>query len=517
MKKIVVTISIWLFSLVIYSQTFSLSYDCGAAMSQQVISILRTSENKLLIYASDTCKKIILSDMRGIIEWSVLIEVSGHWNSGDWQAIEDFSDGSFYILHEMDYTTFGVIKIDMKGKILWSKQYSSGNASGGNSLCSTSDGNILIVGGGCFGGSYLHKINTNGDLLWEKQYNIGLIGTPHGVIKTKNNDYIIVADIKINWYDVAILRISGDGDLKWFKTYDTGGGWELPGGKSVELSNGDLFVCGMSKDSSYVNSGFVLKIDSAGNPKWYKKYYSDLGLSLSSLEKTENNEIILTGNISYSDYRSDQILFAKIDSAGTPKWFRSAGNYTYNSGGPDYPYCITTIGINSFAIGGYSGDGKFISIIDSDGNGFCEYDTISIMSKDCSLTAKNYIVPYNVYTCTVSDLSIYYNNVSPIKKVFCSGLNASLANIPLSEEYEININPNPVTNVSFLKVSSISNQTNNIVKIVIYDVLGNFVSVDYFHLQTSFVLKNENYNSGAYFFNVYSNDTVICFGKFLVH
>jgi len=169
-----------------------------------------------------------------------------------------------------------VVKIDGSGAISWQKTFGGSADESANSIIQTSDGGFLVAGytnsnNGDISGSnhgsgdvWILKLNGNGDMMWQKTYGGTLGEGANSIIQTSNNNYMVAAStsstdgdllgqVNRGGNDCWLFKISGNGDLLWQKTY---GGSQGEGASGVfETPDGDYVFSGTTSSNDGNVSG----------------------------------------------------------------------------------------------------------------------------------------------------------------------------------------------------------------------------------------------------------------------
>lgn len=176
----------------------------------------------------------------------------------------------------------------INGDTIWSRGYLPSNGSsyanfGQNRAFNDSE---FILGGGANLFAHvtrrgtLTKFNQEGDILWAKAYGDTTPELFHKINLTNDSSYIIVNEHDYgNTADASVIKISKDGTFLWGKYY------EKPGKKVtaydiVNTPDNNYFLTLTSLDTlSFVQSAYLLKLDSAGSIIWSRKFNPPVSLA----------------------------------------------------------------------------------------------------------------------------------------------------------------------------------------------------------------------------------------------
>ena len=126
---------------------------------------------------------------------------------------------------------------------------------------------------------WIVRIDTDGEILWEQLFGEGNVNDRlYSVIDADNGDFVSSGH---SGGTVAAVRLSEEGEIVWFRTYETGKSWAI-----IELKNGNFVITGTSG-----RNAFLLCIDGDGEQLWREYYQGDGIYSLHTLRETEGGVI----------------------------------------------------------------------------------------------------------------------------------------------------------------------------------------------------------------------------------
>jgi len=168
--------------------------------------------------------------------WLIKINESGdvEWNKTygygiAHSIIQSYDEVSYIIvgwtkqLESEEKERLWVLKINRNGEAEWNKTY---NYAIGYSITQTYDGGYIVLGATSFNETstdvLLIKIDDHGNLVWNRTY--GGRGDDRGfsIIQSSDGGYVIVGETSsfgADGFDVLLMKIDGDGNLEWIKTY----------------------------------------------------------------------------------------------------------------------------------------------------------------------------------------------------------------------------------------------------------------------------------------------------------
>ncbi len=502
MKKIILIFFLFV-SLILKTQnTYYKAYDAGAPLGQDTKSIIKTLSGGLAMITYDSTLSMYKTDLGGNIIWKKQFHHSPNiFIPG--LLTQDLVDSGFYLCTG----NVNLTKVDKSGNLLWSKKIPS--LIGSVFICGSIGGGFILTSGSNYD-NYLLRFDSGGNIVWQYRYQTATNGGANlsDILQCKNGDYVISGSCTNNARDPQIFRVDSSGMLKWFNIYDLGPDNEVLN-LSAKSNDETTLVCGSSYNPAYYQS-LYFRIDSMGNIINFKKYHNAHNPSYSVILSFGPNRVLMAGNALYSGSKNLQNLYTYMDYTGTPIWNKTSGNSLYSSAGADYTECGVTVSPNSFVLGGY-GEGKFITMIDSAGNGFCNSDTILL--KDTT-----YGIP--ILTPTIATGATFYsttNNIIIVNTptvVLTSYCNMTLGiNSGLNIAENIIIYPNPASSNSYFELKS--DLVNENSEIIINDVLGRNVFRS--KLQTGInKIPTPGWNNGVYFFTICDNKRILGQGKICV-
>ena len=256
---------------------------------------------------------------------------------------------------------FWLVKLSSNGEITWQKTFGFSGADYGTTLIQTNDNGYLITGvldvtssGGqgnsrssqrhAGGDIWALKLDLDGKLDWSKYYGGSFTDTPLGVIKTSDNGFIIAGssdsndvDIKNNKgsYDFWVIKIAANGTLIWEKSF---GGSEIDEARGITTTNdGNFIIVGDTRSSDKdisVNNGaadiWMIKITPDGTLIW-EKTIGATGFDVArSISKTQDNGFLIAGSSRSSDNGflnkgQNDALILKINAEGVLGWKNTVG------------------------------------------------------------------------------------------------------------------------------------------------------------------------------------------------
>ena len=192
--------------------------------------------------------------------------------------------------------------------ITWQRLYDHSPWEYGYDICEADNGNIYVVGVSehSYGSAYILKLNPYGDTLWTRILPYGEINavTPSG------DEGCVMSGTYGSGFTV---KIDKKGSVIWARLYN---GPTLICTDIMRTSNG----CYVVTANLYYDDGCVFKTDSSGYIIWQQFYPSLLIKNFNSIAEAHGGGYVVTGFIHDSINDTVKTLLLKIDTAGNVVW-----------------------------------------------------------------------------------------------------------------------------------------------------------------------------------------------------
>lgn len=242
----------------------------------------------------------------------------------------------------------------------WSRTYGGRGHEKATALIKTGDGGFAVAGWTwSFDNIWLIKLTGNGIIQWQKSYGGFLYSTVIDHMReTSDGGYVLAGqalDYDERSADYWILRLDGDGEILWQRTYGESGSDVVQAVQ--QTSDGGFVAAGYTRSFGAGDLDvWVLKLDANGDVQWQKTY------GTSAIEFAYSIEEVTSGFIVGALSRSDiGVLVMKLGSDGTLEWSKSYGDFEATT--------LTKTEDGGYILGGYiprSGNNIVIKI-ESDG------------------------------------------------------------------------------------------------------------------------------------------------------
>ncbi len=212
------------------------------------------------------------------------------------------------------------MEVDSNGDLLWQKTYGGSGLDNGTHLIETSDKGYLIVGNTSssdgdvivFKGIsdfWVIKIDSTGTLVWQKNYCGSDTEMAEAVEETADSNYVVAGftasvdgDVSPGYgsTDVWVIKIDGQGNLLWEKSYGGTGG---EGARMIKRTPDQGFVIVASSSSSDFdlthNKGdrdfWIFKTDSVGTLLWQKTFGGSLKEQVAGVVCSKEGGFLIAG------------------------------------------------------------------------------------------------------------------------------------------------------------------------------------------------------------------------------
>ena len=236
---------------------------------------------------------------------------------------------------------FFLRKADSLGNILWEKKYGTTITYRNQRNMDTTHTNGFVMCGFeqtspiGWGTSYIIKADSSGNQLWTKSY--GFINTPYpSIVTSRTSGYLIATNqidstyLSQSFVTMKLYRINENGDTMWTKKIGVKNNNFSP--ISVkQLPNYDYIISGANGIPHYDISGglvsdqlqgFLCRIDSSGNVKWFNNYKANSIVDtttqnyLFDVAQTNDGSFVSVGWVSPVDGTTQDVWVIKVDSMG---------------------------------------------------------------------------------------------------------------------------------------------------------------------------------------------------------
>ncbi|MEO8513016.1 MAG: T9SS type A sorting domain-containing protein [Ignavibacteria bacterium] len=266
----------------------------------------------------------------GILQWSDSLNGPANNNDLAIDVVADDA-GNIYVLGYSYVTSTNqdivLMKYNASGDKLWVKYIDGGfSLNDRGSKISIAPNNSIAISGYSYTsissfGVIVISTDTSGSLLWQ-YYNAGYCNITS--MKLDNTGNIFVGGDKgssVTASDYFILKVNSSGSFQWLNTYSTSvSGTERIQSMEVD-SSGSIFATGYTYTASASFDITTLKYNSSGILQWLQSYNGvennfDQG---QDMDIDEFGNVFVTG-ISYESSTSYDVLTLRYNSSGVQQW-----------------------------------------------------------------------------------------------------------------------------------------------------------------------------------------------------
>jgi hypothetical protein len=225
-----------------------------------------------------------------------------------------------------------VLKLDGQGDVQWQKTYGGPDAEWALAITPTSDGGYIMAGmtrsfGAGLGDVWVLKLDGRGNIQWQKTYGGSGEDSANAIALTSDGGYVVAGEIDsfgAGSIDVWVLKLDGQGDVQWQRTY---GGANVDEASAITSTpDGGYIVAGMTRSFGAGKSDiWVLKLDGQGNVEWQKTYGGTGDDVAYAITPTSDGGYVVTGwTLSFGAGLGD-VWVLKLDGQGNVQWQKTYG------------------------------------------------------------------------------------------------------------------------------------------------------------------------------------------------
>ncbi len=212
---------------------------------------------------------VLCLDENGNVKWQKTFG-GKYYDTGEAVAI----DSNDNIIVVAETTSFGlgnreggdvwILRLDANGNVKWQKTYGGDNTDWAWSIEISPNRDILLAGytisfGSGGSDAWVLRLDENGNVKWQKTYGGIKNDVANSIVIAPNGDIIVIGSTQSfgsGDSDIWVLRLDGNGNIKWQKTY--GSGYREGGFNGGIAPNGDIIVAG----------SYLLRLSPEGSLKW---------------------------------------------------------------------------------------------------------------------------------------------------------------------------------------------------------------------------------------------------------
>lgn len=245
-----------------------------------------------------------------------------------------------------------LIRVDLQGEPIWERSYGTSDWDLCNALEVLPDGYILggiSYGDGMVNGAaYVVRTDLNGDTLWTKELGGSYRMECNGLTQTADQGIVLAGSMGTGQGtdDGFLSKLDGAGNQLWLTPL---GGGSTDVLRSVdETANGDLVACGITRSEGDVAQIFLVSVDSGGQFQWNQFIGNTADAGGSEVRRRLNGGFVFTGFNTLNLGEKDMIL-TTTDDAG---YFQFGNNY--GNGQPAEGYSIDATSDGGYVVAGWA-------------------------------------------------------------------------------------------------------------------------------------------------------------------
>jgi hypothetical protein len=310
---------------------------------EEALDVRQTADGGYILSGSKQSRMwLVKCDSSGDTTWTrVLIPWERYHGSG--RAVAQTTDGGYTVVGSYVRETppesvlMYLVRTDSLGDTLWTRKFGRDSAwSWAHDVEQTPDGGFIVLGSidlppDRIEATFAVRCNSQGDTLWTRAYAapVGRNGQSGWALSLTRDGGLIVcgSTAPTPWEsDAYLLRLDGNGDSLWFRTY----GRPINNESFVQvrtLPDGGFLAAG-GCEGGYA---YVVRTDSLGNALWTRTYGGDPACWCNGLWVTTDGTYVIAGgkNPVGGSLISDGWLL-HIDKNSFVLWERTYGGFPYD-------------------------------------------------------------------------------------------------------------------------------------------------------------------------------------------
>ncbi|USZ68084.1 PKD domain-containing protein [Halorussus salilacus] len=223
-----------------------------------------------------------------------------------------------------------VMKIDEEGERQWERTYGEDGSSAFWSL--ETDGDAIYAGGWQDDGNaeaWLMELDADGEEVWSETYDTLRSGSDEYVnsIFADDDGLLLTGTIESSTYDPSdawVLKVDGEGEVRWEEEY---GGTDVDRvHDAAATDDGGYVLAGRTASHGEDGEdGWLLKIDGEGDQQWDRTYGTERDDAFYGV-LAEEDGYVLTGAKHKLDERGADGWVIRADESGSKQWEQTYGN-----------------------------------------------------------------------------------------------------------------------------------------------------------------------------------------------
>lgn len=245
-----------------------------------------------------------------------------------------------------------LIRTDLQGELIWERNYGTGAWDICNSVEVLPDGFVLggiTYGGGMLSGAaFIVRTDLNGDTLWTKEFGGPYRMECNGLCVTADQGIVMAGSMEtgLGYEDGFVSKLDLDGNQLWLTPI---GGDSTDILRSVvEDASGNLVACGITRSGSDVAQIYLISLDAAGQYQWSQFLGNAADAGGTEIRRKLNGGFVFTGFNTLNLGEKDMIL-TTTDDLGD---FQLGNNY--GDGHPAEGFSLDPTADGGYVVAGWA-------------------------------------------------------------------------------------------------------------------------------------------------------------------
>ncbi|EKE03081.1 MAG: hypothetical protein ACD_20C00262G0001 [uncultured bacterium] len=197
---------------------------------------------------------------------------------------------------------------------------------------------------------------------WKKFYDANATDIGQGIALGSGGNVYVAGKTYNSYYNMMILKLDSDGNIIWNRRIDSTTGQDHDVAYSIVLdSNENTYIAGYSYNTADVDDVIaILKLNSDGNVLWNKRLSSDFVQTAYDivLDHTGSNIYVAGYMFTAGNVDSTDLVVLKVSSAGNVLWQKRYNNTSY-ANTQDYAFNVNIDTTGNIYVTGYTYIGTY--------------------------------------------------------------------------------------------------------------------------------------------------------------
>lgn len=229
------------------------------------------------------------------------------------------------------YSDLLVVRTDLSGALLWESSPGLGFEDYGASVCRLTDSTFLVAGTTYVGPTecsdvFLIALDASGTTIWSRIFGSPVEDFVYDMSPAGDGSYVAAgARGLFPEMDALVMRFDSTGSINWERTY--GGVGNDCAFSARQAADGGFVIAGKSVSSgSGTMDGWILKVDSSGEPEWEATLGGEGFDQFRSVCPTQNGGALAVGSGYPPGASQPDLWMAWFDPGGGLMWESFTGS-----------------------------------------------------------------------------------------------------------------------------------------------------------------------------------------------